>query len=101
MLASASQPCRAGAGNGGRRGVSEYGIAVADDPVNMAKAFRLAVEAACWHVSPDRAAAVILLMPPAADWISGGIGMKTFSDRWRQWTGTTSACVSTAKRLLT
>lgn len=27
MLASASQPCRAGAGNGGRRGVSEYGNA--------------------------------------------------------------------------
>ncbi|MGU0042984.1 hypothetical protein ACVXHA_08140 [Escherichia coli] len=40
-------------------------IAVADDPVHMAKAFRLAVKQACWHVGPDRAAAVILLMLPA------------------------------------
>ncbi len=65
MLASAFPAIRAGPGNGGRRGVSEYGDCRPDDPVNMAKAFRLAVEAGLLHVSPDRAAAVILLMPPA------------------------------------
>ncbi|XPE49048.1 hypothetical protein ACNKHL_24365 [Shigella flexneri] len=41
-------------------------IAVADDPVNMAKAFRLAVEAGLLaRQSGTWAAAVILLRPPA------------------------------------
>lgn len=60
-----SQPCRQALEMGADAVLVNTAIAVADDPVNMAKAFRLAVEAVCWHVSPDRAAAVILLMPPA------------------------------------
>ncbi len=90
-------------------------IAVADDPVNMAKAFRLAVEAGLLarqsgpgsrshfaHATSPLTGFLDGRSRPAgtsvrtgqpqsfcschqpADWISGGIGMKTFSDRWRQ-----------------
>lgn len=40
-------------------------IAVADDPSTWRRHFVWRLKQACWHVSPDRAAAVILLMPPA------------------------------------
>ncbi|STG51814.1 thiazole biosynthesis protein [Escherichia coli] len=60
-------------------------IAVADDPVNMAKAFRLAVKSrpAGSSVRTGQPQSFCSCHQPA-DWISGGIGMKTFSDRWRQ-----------------
>ncbi|STF33910.1 thiazole biosynthesis protein [Escherichia coli] len=60
-------------------------IAVADDPVNMAKAFRLAVEAGLLaRQSGPGSRSYFGSCHQPADRISGGIGMKTFSDRWRQ-----------------
>ncbi len=65
----------------------EYAIAVADDPVNMAKRISLrAVEAGLLARQSDRACSRshFVSCHQPADRISGGIGMKTFSDRWRQ-----------------
>lgn len=59
-------------------------IAVADDPVNMAKAFRLAVEAGLLASGRTGQPQSFCSCHQPADRISGGIGMKTFSDRWRQ-----------------
>jgi hypothetical protein len=59
-------------------------IAVADDPVMMARAFRLAVEAGRLARQSGLVHAVFRHKPPAPDRISGGIIMSTFTDRWRQ-----------------
>ena len=70
-------------------------IAVADDPVTMARAFRLAIDAGLLarQAGPARAAAGAGHQP--ADRLSGGAGMNTFTDRWRQLVGTIFACEST------
>ncbi len=81
-----SQPCRAGAGNGGRRGVSEYGDCRRGrsrqhgEGISSGGRSRPAGTLSC-----TGAAAVILLTPtsPLTGFLEG-IGMKTFSDRWRQ-----------------
>lgn len=59
-------------------------IAVADDPVNMAKAFRLAVEAGLLarQSGPGSRSYFAHATSPLTGFL--GIGMKTFSDRWRQ-----------------
>ncbi len=88
------QPCRAGAGNGGRRGVRVNTAIVADDPVNGAKAFRLAVEAGLLGTPQSDRSRSYLLMPPARDRISGGIGMKPSAIAGDNWTGTTSAHIN-------
>lgn len=72
-------------------------IAVADDPVMMATAFRLAVEAEYWRVRRCRVIVAPTPAPPARSPDFGGPGMKTFSDRWRQLSGTIFACASMVK----
>ncbi|MFP1455348.1 hypothetical protein ACLB1O_22455 [Escherichia coli] len=76
-------------------------IAVAGRSMTLAKAFRLAVEAGPTGTSVRTGLPQLFCScHQPADRISGGIGMKIFAT-CDNWTGTTSACVSTAKRLLT
>ncbi len=65
MLASAFPAMPRRRWNGGRRGVSEYGDCRRGRSRQLAKAFRLAVEAGLLARQSGPAAAVILLMPPA------------------------------------
>lgn len=60
-------------------------IAVADDPVAMARAFRMAIDAGLLarQAGPGARSTRTPGHQPAHR-IPGGAGMKTFSDRWRQ-----------------
>ncbi|VEB51549.1 thiazole synthase [Salmonella enterica subsp. enterica] len=60
-------------------------IAVADDPVMMATAFRLAVEAGVLarQAVPGNRSTYASATSPLTGFLEGP-GMKTFSDRWRQ-----------------
>lgn len=59
-------------------------IAVADDPWPWPAPSVWRSMPDYWRVRPDRGHAVRRRRPPARSPDSGGAGMKTFSDRWRQ-----------------
>ncbi len=60
-------------------------IAVADDPVAMARAFRMAIDAGLLarQAGPGARSTQAQATSPLTGFL-GGAGMKTFSDRWRQ-----------------
>ena len=59
-------------------------IAVADDPIRMARAFRMAVEAGLLARESGPGMRSFQAGHQPVDRVSGGALMTTFTDRWRQ-----------------